>query len=94
VYKREIDRAGPFFYQLLAAARGTPDLYALKRYDSAAPWNNHAVANPAKNGLGGVDFRYRRTKSGRLLEVMQRFEVHFEPTGKKRKQPYSGNAIG
>jgi len=23
-----------------------------------APWNNHAAANPAKNRLGGVDFRY------------------------------------
>jgi len=32
-----------------------------------APWNNHAAANPAKNGLAGADFRYRRPKSDRLL---------------------------
>jgi len=57
----------PLFCRFLAPARGTPDSYALKRYDSAAPWNNHAAANPAKNGIGGADFRYRRPKSDRLL---------------------------
>jgi hypothetical protein len=29
-----------------------------------APWNNHAVENPAKNGLAGADFRYRRPSPG------------------------------
>jgi len=51
----------PPFYRLLAPARGAPDSYALKRYDSAAPWNNYAAVNPAKNGLGGVDFGYTET---------------------------------
>jgi len=37
-------------------------------YRLLAPWNNHAAANPAKNGLGGADFRYRRPMSDRLLE--------------------------
>jgi hypothetical protein len=32
-----------------------------------APWNNHAAVNPAKSGLGGVDFRIRRPNSDRLL---------------------------
>ena len=57
----------PLFCRFLAPARGTPDSYALKRYDSAAPWNNHAAANPAKNGIVRADFRYRRPKSDRLL---------------------------
>jgi uncharacterized protein (TIGR04255 family) len=39
-----------------------------------APWNNHAAANPAKNGLGGADFRYRRPKSDRLLGLTLREE--------------------
>jgi len=36
-----------------------------------APWNHHAAANPAKTGLAGADFRYRRPKSDRLLAGVQ-----------------------
>ncbi len=37
-----------------------------------APWNNHAAANPAKNGLAGADFRYRRPSPDRLQDAVER----------------------
>ena len=42
-----------------------------------APWNNHAAANPAKNGLGVADFHYRRPKSDKILAEKTIFPVRF-----------------
>ncbi|MDP1574310.1 MAG: hypothetical protein Q8L78_05210, partial [Coxiellaceae bacterium] len=52
-----------------------------------APWNNHAAAKSAKNDLGGVDFRYRRPKSDRLLEKIKLMGVYcFSPVHKTFKK--------
>ena len=65
----------------LIGGRGHPWLGACRALESSAanrprrplfcrllaPWNNHAAANPAKNDLGGADFRYRRPKPDKLL---------------------------
>jgi len=36
--------------------KGTPDSDALKRYDPAAPWNNHTVATPDITSSAGSIF--------------------------------------
>jgi len=43
-----------------------------------APWNDHAAANPATNGLAGAASRYRRPKSDRLLVTLEKLHERLE----------------